>query len=100
MATPGKQSTRDAGTLLPIVAAILFLPPLTLIFSAPIAIGGLPLILVYLFTAWALVIAAACFLASRLEDIGIRQGEAPSQPGDDISVPSPDNVSPGTRPPR
>jgi hypothetical protein len=100
MATRGKQSTRDAGTLLPIVAAILFLPPLTLIFSAPIAIAGLPLILVYLFTAWALVIAAACFLASRLEDIGVRQDEAPSQPGDDISVPSPDNVSPGPRPPR
>lgn len=100
MATPGKQSTRDAGTLLPIVAAILFLPPLTLIFSAPITIAGIPLILVYLFTAWALVIAAACFLASRLEDIGVRQGEAPSQPGDDISVPSPDNVSPGPRPPR
>ncbi len=97
MAIRGKQSIRDAGTLLPIVATILFLPPLTLIFSAPITIAGIPLILVYLFTAWALVIAAACFLASRLEDIGVRQGEAPSQPGDDISVPSPDDDSPGPR---
>ena len=97
MDTSGKQGTRDAGTLLPIVAAILFLPPLILIFSAPIAIAGIPLIVAYLFTAWALVIAAACFLAFRIEDIGVRQDEAPSQPGDAISAPSPDNVSPGPR---
>ena len=100
MPTRKKQRIRDAGTLLPIVAAILFLPPLTLIFSAPVAIAGIPLILVYLFTAWALVIAAACVLASRIEDIAVRHDDTAPQPGDAASPSSPDSGSPGPWAPR
>lgn len=71
MATGGNggQGARDAATVLPFIAAILFLPPLMLIFSSPVTIAGVPLILLYLFAAWAFVIASAFFLAARFEGI-------------------------------
>ena len=62
------QGTKDAATVLPFIAAILFLPPLILIFASPVAIFGLPLILLYVFAAWAFVIACAFVLALRLQD--------------------------------
>lgn len=62
------QGTKDAATVLPFIAAILFLPPLILIFASPVAISGLPLILLYVFAAWAFVIASAFILALRLKD--------------------------------
>jgi hypothetical protein len=92
-----KQSARDAGTLLPIVAAILFLPPMTLIFSAPAEIAGIPLILVYLFGAWAMVIAASLFLAVRLDD----SGHTPPEREDPVGNSGPaDSRAPGSRIPR
>lgn len=65
----GGQGARDAATVLPFIAAILFLPPLILIFSYPVIVAGLPLILLYMFGAWAFVIACAYFLAPRLTDV-------------------------------
>ena len=62
------QGTKDAATVLPFIAAILFLPPLILIFASPVAVSGLPLVLLYVFGAWAFVIACAFVLALRLRD--------------------------------
>ncbi len=62
------QGTKDAATVLPFIAAILFLPPLILIFASPVTVSGLPLILIYVFAAWAFVIACAFVLALRLRD--------------------------------
>lgn len=76
-----RQGARDAATVLPFIAAMLFLPPLILIFGTPVLVAGVPLILVYLFGAWALVIAIAFVLARRLGDGGAPDG-AGRQDGD------------------
>ncbi|HEU0221184.1 MAG TPA: hypothetical protein VFR34_03090 [Paracoccaceae bacterium] len=56
---------RDFAILLPLVGAFLFLPPFIHVFRADAALFGLPLIVVYLFGAWALLIALA-FRLTRL----------------------------------
>src|SRR5690606_28515961 len=63
MTEPGfdTHGVRDAATILPILAIVLIVPPLITIFAVPIRLAGIPLIVVYLFGVWALVVAAACF---------------------------------------
>jgi hypothetical protein len=63
---PGRQRLRDAATVLPFVATILLMPPLIGIFAAPVAPGGIPLIVLYVFAVWAAVILSAFILARRL----------------------------------
>jgi hypothetical protein len=57
------QAWRDAATLLPVVAAALLLPPFILVFAAPVRLAGIPLIVIYVFGAWALIVLAAWLLA-------------------------------------
>lgn len=57
------EALRDAAALLPIAAAVLLLPPFILLFAAPVRIGGVPLIVAYVFGAWAVVILLAWVLA-------------------------------------
>lgn len=61
-----EQRVRDAAVALPFVAAILLMPPLVLIFCAPVFLAGFPLVAVYIFTVWALVIIAAALVARGL----------------------------------
>ena len=49
---PDSRATRDAATILPVLAIVLLMPPVILIFSAPIVVFGIPVIIVYLFAAW------------------------------------------------
>jgi hypothetical protein len=63
---PDRQRIRDAATALPFVAAALLMPPLIGIFVSSIAPGGIPLIVLYIFTVWAMVILGAFVLARRL----------------------------------
>ena len=49
---------------MPVVAVFLFLPPLILVFSAPVTVSGIPLIVVYLYGTWAVLVLAA-FLVAR-----------------------------------
>lgn len=60
------QGARDAATVLPFVAAVLLMPPIVLIFAAPVLVGGIPLIVVYIFGVWVAVILAAFLAARRL----------------------------------
>jgi len=57
------ERARDAATLLPFAAAILLLPPFVLLFAVPASVAGIPLIVVYIFGAWAAVVLAAWWLA-------------------------------------
>lgn len=59
------QGTRDAATLLPVAAAVLLLPPFILVFSAPVLVAGVPLIVIYVFGVWAAVILSAWLLSRR-----------------------------------
>lgn len=61
-----RQRIRDAATVLPFVAAALLMPPLIGIFAAPVVLGGIPLIVLYVFAVWAAVILGAFVLARRL----------------------------------
>ena len=60
------QGPRDAATVLPFVATVLLMPPVVLIFAAPVVAFGIPLIVVYVFAVWIVVIGAAGLAARRL----------------------------------
>lgn len=63
---PEAHGARDAATVLPVVTAILLMPPVVLIFAAPATVAGIPLVVVFIFGVWAAAIAAALLLARRL----------------------------------
>lgn len=63
---PHRQRIRDAATVLPFVGTALMMPPLIGLFAVPVALGGIPLIVLYVFAVWAAIIASAFVLARRL----------------------------------
>ena len=77
---PEEQGARDAATVLPFVTAVLLLPPVVLIFAAPVLPGGIPLIVVYIFGVWAAIILATFLTARRLA--GARDPETGAAPPD------------------
>ena len=56
----------DIARILPIIGAFLLMPPIIALFAAQIDIGGVPLIVVYLFGVWVALIGCAGWLARRL----------------------------------
>lgn len=56
----------DAALLLPVLGALLFLPPLVGVFSTDARLFGVPLIVVWLFAAWGFLILLAWRLSRRL----------------------------------
>lgn len=60
------QAARDAATILPVAAAVLLLPPFMLVFTAPVLVAGIPLIVVYVFAAWASIVLGAWLAARHL----------------------------------
>ena len=59
---------RDRALVLPLVGALLLISPLAGIFLLEAKPAGIPFTLIYLFTVWALLIAAAATLSRRLRD--------------------------------
>jgi len=57
---------QDAARLLPLVGVILLMPPVVSLFVADAMVGGMPLIVVYLFCTWLALIGCAAWLARRL----------------------------------
>lgn len=76
---PEARGMRDAATILPVVAAVLLLPPVILVFSASVTLGGVPLIVIYVFGVWAAVILAAWLLARH-------QARVPDGAGDSAEI--------------
>jgi hypothetical protein len=64
------ESARDAAILLPFLAAVLLLPPFILLFAVPVHVAGVPLIVIYIFGAWAAIVAAAWWVARNHAIIG------------------------------
>jgi hypothetical protein len=62
------RNVRDAAAILPVAAIFLLLPPVILIFSAPLLIAGIPLIVLYVYGVWACLILVALLVALRVED--------------------------------
>jgi hypothetical protein len=59
---------RDAGLVLPLAGLVLVAPPAVNLFTADLTILGAPLIAVYLFTVWGLLILCAQRLSRRLDE--------------------------------
>ena len=82
--------TRDYGTAtsaaaaLPFLGLFLLMPPVITLFAKGAGVGGLPLIVIYLFGVWAALIACTALLALRL-----RPGPAASAE-DNSPPPAPD----------
>lgn len=74
------RKARDRAAILPLVGAILFLPPVAGVFRMEASIGGIPLIVVCIFGVWAALIAGAAVLAPRLAEADgeTGTGDAPS----------------------
>lgn len=53
--------------LLPVLGAVLLLPPVVMVVSGAAEATGLPLFVPYLFAVWAFLIAATRLLSRRLE---------------------------------
>ena len=53
--------------LLPLIGLFLLMPPAVLAFGMPGTIGGVPLIVLYIFAIWAFMIVGAAWLARRLD---------------------------------
>ena len=61
------RGARDAAAILPFLGVVLLFPPVVYIFAAPVAVAGVPLIVLYLFGVWAAVILAAWIVSLRLK---------------------------------
>ena len=66
MATSPKH--RDLAALLPIIGAFLFMSPLILAFNSIRLVFGLPVIALYIFGVWLLLILGAALLSRHLSD--------------------------------
>ncbi len=62
------RKTRDRALILPVLGAVLLMPPVAGIFRLDAKIGGLPLGIIYVFLIWALLIVGTALLAPRLRD--------------------------------
>lgn len=80
-APAGSTRTRDVAALLPVLGVFLLMPPVITLFAADADVGGVPLIVIYLFGVWLALIAGAAVLARRL---------APPRAGraDDVTYPN------------
>lgn len=63
---PENPRLRDAAALLPALAVLLLMPPVMTLFTGAYKLGGVPLIVAYLFGVWLALIVAAAMLARRL----------------------------------
>ena len=75
------RKARDRAMILPLVGAILFLPPIAGIFRIEATLAGVPLVVVYIFAVWAALIAGAIALARRLSDADAPREAAGDDPG-------------------
>ncbi len=62
------QKVRDRALVLPLLGMLLLVSPLAGISQLDAKPFGVPFTLIYLFTVWAVLIAGACILATRLRD--------------------------------
>ncbi|MGB6054050.1 MAG: hypothetical protein WBG17_02315 [Burkholderiaceae bacterium] len=71
----------DAAVALPLFGLFLLMPPLITLFAAGLDLGGVPLIVIYVFGVWIALIVCAALLARRLDPSRSEgTGGAESQP--------------------
>lgn len=65
-ARPASPRVRSAAVLAPIAGLFLLMPPFILLFATPRMVFGIPLVVLYMFGVWALLIAVTWQLTRRL----------------------------------
>lgn len=83
-ATQRARKARDAGVILPVFGAVALTPPVAWIFSIDTQLFGIPLVVLYVFVVWAVLILGARGIARRIEaDTGETRpfGPAGAAPG-------------------
>jgi hypothetical protein len=65
-ARPPSPRVQSAAVLVPLGGLFLLMPPFVLLFAAPRTVLGIPLIVLYLFGAWAVLIFITWQLSRRL----------------------------------
>ena len=60
-----------------VLGIVLLLPPVLLVFNRPERVAGIPVLYLYLFVAWALLIGLAAAIIRRID----RQDDAPAAGG-------------------
>ncbi|MCL5776314.1 hypothetical protein M1105_04825 [Limibaculum sp. FT325] len=60
------RKARDAALALPLVGLILVMPPVAQIFAIDARIGGVPVVLAYIFGVWILLVAGARSVGRRI----------------------------------
>lgn len=77
------ERTRELLVALLLLGVVLFAPPLLLVFNKAVRILGIPALYLYLFAAWAALIALVALAARRLADTEEIAGVRPEAPGHD-----------------
>lgn len=67
----------DMATILPVMTILLFMPPLILVFATPRTVFDVPLIVIYLYFVWALVILVNFVVVRKMTRAGKESGEKP-----------------------
>lgn len=73
----------SAARLLPVAGAILFLPPIALLFDEPVRLLGVPLTIFYLFGAWLALILVTALMGRFLHEADTDQVPGRSDKGHD-----------------
>ncbi len=58
---------KERATVLPVIAFILLTPPILMVFNSAQLIWGIPVLYIYTFLIWGLLIAAGFFLTRALQ---------------------------------
>ncbi len=78
MDRPPSPRAQNAAVLLPFVGLFLLLPPFITLFTGPLQVFGMPLLVVYLFGVWIALVVAAALLSSRLKSTRWRPSGIPA----------------------
>ncbi len=60
------RKSKESATIILCLGIFLLLPPVTLIFNKSVSMFGVPLIAVYLFSVWLLLIGLSAWIARRM----------------------------------
>jgi hypothetical protein len=88
MARAPSSRARNLAVLVPLIGLFTLMPPFISLFTAPLTVFGLPLVVVYLFGVWAALIVFTALLARRLastDDDAAAAEAAPATPSPDAS---------------
>ncbi len=66
MAAPHPEKVRHLAAFLPLAGLFLLMPPALLVFGVGAVLAGIPLIVLYIFGIWAVLIAGAAVMARYL----------------------------------